>query len=100
MKATELKSGVASYRLKLRNKLSKLVTCGPNGPIDIDLIEVLVEAISSLERRVEAIVRSDDAFKAVNLSSFQPLATSRFLPWPPHSLYCFAVIARGAVKRC
>ena len=56
MKATELKLGVASYRLKLRNKPSKLVTCGPNGPIDMDLIEILVDAISSLERRIDAIV--------------------------------------------
>ena len=40
----------------LRNKTAKLVTCCPNGPIDMDLIDILVEAISSLERRIDAIV--------------------------------------------
>ena len=53
MNAKELRSEVASYRLKLRNKTPKLVTNGPNGPIDMDLIEVLVEAISSLEKRID-----------------------------------------------
>ena len=52
MDAEELRSEVASYRLKLRNKPPKL---GPNGPIDMDLIDVLVEAISSLEKRIGAI---------------------------------------------
>ena len=41
MNVTELKSEVASYRLKLRNKTAKLVTCDPNGPIDMDLIDML-----------------------------------------------------------
>ena len=51
-----LKSEVASYRLMLRNKTAKLVSCGPNRAIDMDLIDILVEAISSLERRIDAIV--------------------------------------------
>jgi hypothetical protein len=55
MNATELKLEVARYRLMLRNKTGKLVTCGQNGPIDMDLIDILVEAISSLERRIDAI---------------------------------------------
>jgi hypothetical protein len=55
MNATELRSEVASYRLMLRNKTAKLVTCGPNGPIDMDLIDILVEAISSLEKRIDSI---------------------------------------------
>ena len=55
MNTTELKSEVASYRLKLRNKTAKLVTCGPNGCIDMDLMNILAEAISSLERRIDAI---------------------------------------------
>jgi hypothetical protein len=56
MNAIELKSGVASSRLMLRNKPAKLVACGPNGPVDMDLIDILVNAISSLEKkRIEAI---------------------------------------------
>jgi hypothetical protein len=55
MNATELKSEVASYRLKLRNRPPKLVTCRSSGPIDMDLIDILVEVISSLERRIDAI---------------------------------------------
>ena len=55
MNITELRSEVASYRLKLRDKTAKLVTCGPNGPIDMDLVDILVEAISSLEKRIDAI---------------------------------------------
>ena len=39
----------------LRNKTPKLVTSSPNGPIDMDLIGILVEAFSSLERRIDAI---------------------------------------------
>ena len=50
MNATELKSEVASYRLMLRNKPAKLVAWGPNGPVDMDLID-----ISSLEKRIDAI---------------------------------------------
>ena len=55
MNAKELRSEVASYRLKLRNKPPKLVTNGPNGPVDMDLIDILVEAISTLEKRIDAI---------------------------------------------
>ena len=43
MNAKELRSEVASYRLKLRNRPPKLVTNGPNGPIDMDLIDVIVQ---------------------------------------------------------
>ena len=39
----------------LRNKTPKFVTSSPNGPIDVDLIDILVEACSSLERRIDAI---------------------------------------------
>ena len=63
MNATELKSEVASHRLKLRNKPAKLVACGPNGPIDMDLIDILVDAISSLE--ADRRHRSDDAPEAI-----------------------------------
>jgi hypothetical protein len=59
MNATELKSEAASYRLKLRNKPAELVACGSNGPVDMDLIDVLVNAISSLE--ADRRHRSDDA---------------------------------------
>ena len=55
MNAIELKSEVASYRLMLRSKPAKLVACGPNGPVDMDLIDVLVNAISSLEKRIDGI---------------------------------------------
>ena len=55
MNAIELKSEVASYRLMLRNKPAKLVACGPNGPVDMDLIDILVNAISSLEKPIDAI---------------------------------------------
>ena len=55
LNATKLRSEVASYRLRLRNKPPKLVTSSPNGPVDMDLIDVLVEAFSSLERRIDAI---------------------------------------------
>ena len=55
MNAIELKSEVASYRLKLRNKPAKLVASDPNGPVDMDLIDILVNAISSLERRIDGI---------------------------------------------
>ena len=59
MNAKELRSEVASYRLKLRSKTPKLVTNGPNGPIDMDLIEVLVEAISSLEKRIDDLTNHE-----------------------------------------
>ncbi len=49
MNATALKSEVASYRLMLRNKPAKLVAWGPDGPVNMDLIDILVNAISTLE---------------------------------------------------
>jgi hypothetical protein len=55
MNTTELRSEVASYRLKLRDTTAKLVTCGPKRTSDMDLINTLVEAISSLEKRIDAI---------------------------------------------
>ena len=55
MNATELKSEVASYRLMLRNKPAKLVAWGSDGPVNMDLIDILVNAISFLEKRIDAI---------------------------------------------
>ncbi len=55
MNAIELKSEVASYRLMVKNKTPKLVACGPSGPVDMDMIDILVNAISSLEKRIDAI---------------------------------------------
>ncbi len=57
MNPTELRSEVASYRLMLRNKTPKLVTSGPHGPIDMDLIDTPRCSHSSLEMRLDALER-------------------------------------------
>ena len=71
MNATKLKSEVASYRLKLRNKPANSSLAAQAGLSMSDLIDIFVEAISSLERRIDAI-DPDNGLKAISLSNSQP----------------------------
>jgi hypothetical protein len=58
MNAKQLQSEVERYRLKLRSKPAKLVSYGPSGPIDIEVIDTIVEAISSMEKRIIALEKT------------------------------------------
>jgi hypothetical protein len=58
MNIKEMKSEVEKYRGKLRERPAKLVSSGPSGPVGMELIDVLVDGIESLEKRVATLEKS------------------------------------------
>jgi hypothetical protein len=69
----QLKSAVDRYRVKLREKTPKLVAYSPTGPIEIEIIDVVVEAIASLENRIAALEHaSGDTAKNAGSASRWP----------------------------
>jgi hypothetical protein len=55
MTIDELKSALSDYREKLKGKAGKVVTSSQNGPIGMQLIDAIVDALETLEKRVEKL---------------------------------------------
>jgi len=58
MDIQELKSEVDRYRDKLKEKKGHVCTWGKNGPVGMQLIDVLVETLEAQQKRIEALEKN------------------------------------------
>ena len=58
MDIQELKSEVDRYRDKLKEKKGHVCTWGQNGPVGMQLIDVLVETLEAQQKRIEALEKN------------------------------------------
>ena len=55
MKIKELRSTVEKYRVRLKEKAGSMCMFTDDGPIGLSVIDDLVEALESQERRIDAL---------------------------------------------